>query len=221
MIYFSTTFFNLLVVLVMIIPGFIIKKLNLVSDKAVKDFSGVLLYVGMPFLIISVVSDADFSENTNWANILICVVLSVLVHFVGIGLSLLTSMGDKDKARRSVNAFASAFSNCGFIGIPLTYQIMPADIRAEALVYVAVYNIVFNFLSWMVSAMLFSSEGEKKSGKRILIKAFINPCTVGFLFALPFALCGVNLLEMPPETHYIGKFITYLANMCEIGRAHV
>lgn len=207
MSYFTTTLFNLLILMALVIPGFLLKKAKLVSDNAVKDLSGILLYVGMPFLIFSTMLQADI-YSVSWVNILLCVALSIVVHLVGVGLGWLVNIKDKDKARKAVCIFSSTFSNCGFLGIPLTYVIVPAEFLSEALLYAALYNVVFNFLTWMVGSLLLADKA--KASKKSMIKAVLNPCTVGFLLSLPFVLTGVNLIEV----EYVGSFIKHLSGLC-------
>lgn len=205
--YFLTTLFNLLVILALVIPGFALKKARLVSDKAVKDFSNVLLYVGTPFLIFATMLETDI-YSVSVLNIVICVVLTVAVHLLGIGLSYLVTAGDKDRSRKAVCAFSSAFSNCGFLGIPLTYALVPDEYLAEALLYVAIYNVVFNFLTWIIGTVIYTEKGNRD--KKAMLTAILNPCTIGFLLALPFVLTGINLIEVA----YVGSFIKYLSGIC-------
>lgn len=205
--YFLTTLYNLLMIAALIIPGFILKKVKLVSDKAVKDFSNVLLYIGTPFLIFATMLETDI-YSVSWLNILICVIFSVFIHLIGVGLCYLVTMRDKDKAKRSVCAFASAFSNCGFLGIPLTYAIIPNEYRAEAMLYVALFNVVFNFLTWIIGNILFTEKEKRDKGS--IVKSIFNPCTIGFLLALPFVFARVNLIEVD----YVGSFIKHLSGIC-------
>ena len=207
MTYFTATLFNILVLTALIVPGFLLKKTNLVSDRAVKDFSSVLLYVGTPFLIFSTMLSTDI-YSVGWLNILLCILLSVAVHFIGIGLGFLVSIKDKEKARKNICAFSSAFSNCGFLGIPLTYVVVPEEMRGEAMLYVTLFNVVFNFLTWILGEIIFV-EKEKRS-RASIIKAVLNPCTIGFLLALPFVFAGLDLTKVD----YVGSFISYLVGIC-------
>ena len=58
---FRITLTNVLMTLFYIIPGFILRKAKIVSEKELGTLSGILIYAGTPFLVINAFLQMDFS----------------------------------------------------------------------------------------------------------------------------------------------------------------
>lgn len=221
--YFLSTFLSVAMLLLLLVPGFALRKLKLVSDGAAKDLSGLLIYVGMPALIFYCMMDVDISL-VSWQKAVICLLLSVSVHLIGhVAIKLITLRGN-DKAKRAAASFSAMFSNCGFLGIPLTKIAIEhcdafADnvetVVSEAMLYVTLFNVVFNLLNWTLGVGLYGGAEKKSVMAR---KALLNPCTIALLAALPFTLTGLSLNEPlvigGQEITQIASFIQYLYNIC-------
>lgn len=221
--YFLSTFFSVAVLLLLLVPGYILRKTRLVSDTAAKDLSSVLIYIGMPALIFYCMMGVDISDVL-WQEVIISILLAVIVHLIGyIAIKLILIRSPKSGAKAAAS-FSAIFSNCGFLGIPLSeiavkYCEAFADTADESMsrvrIYVTLFNVVFNLLNWTLGVTLYGG-AEKKSV--MLRKALLNPCTIALVAALPFTLLGMRLLEPitigDMEIDQISKLITYLYNIC-------
>lgn len=221
--YFLSTFLSVAMLLLLLVPGFILRKIRLVSDAAAKDLSGLLIYIGMPALIFYCMMDVDITL-ISWQRAVICLLLAVIIHLIGfVAIKLMTAMG-KDKAKRAAASFCAMFSNCGFLGIPLTkiaiehcevFTENTENIMSEAMLYVTLFNVVFNLLNWTLGVSLYDG-AEKKSA--MVRKAVLNPCTIALVVALPFTLTGLSLNEpftiCGQEITQVASFIQYLYNIC-------
>lgn len=221
--YFLSAFLSVAMLLLLLVPGYVLRKTRLVSDGAAKDLSGLLIYVGMPALIFYCMMDVDISL-VSWQKAIICLLLSVIVHLTGFAAIKLVLLKGGDKARRAAASFSAMFSNCGFLGIPLTkIAIEHCDafagdtdaVLSDAMLYVTLFNVVFNLLNWTLGVALYGG-AEKKTV--MLRKALFNPCTVALVVALPFTLTGLSLNEPfyvgGQEITQVASFIQYLYNIC-------
>ena len=91
------------------------------------------------------------------------------------------------------------FSNCGFMGLPLTYALF----GAEGVFYCVVPIAVFNFIAWTYGVTMF----RPFKGRADLIKGILNPANVAavvalVLFFLPWRLPSV-----------LSKSLDYVAQM--------
>lgn len=204
---FLVTFFNLLMLFALTIPGMVMGKFKLFSDNAVKDLSNMLLYIGMPFLIFSNMSGLELA-NVNWLYIVISVAVAIFIHIIGVCIVYLVCRGNDDLARKRVCAFSAGFANCGFLGIPITISVAPDEIMSEVLLYVTLYNVVFSFLSWIVGQIVFKSEDTEQ--KSSLVNAFLNPCAIGFYISVILLIIGINVMELD----YFGDYVGYLSGLC-------
>lgn len=220
--YFLSTFLSTAMLLALLLPGFILRKVRLVSDGAAKDLSSVLIYIGTPALIFYCMMTVDVALVTP-VKVLLCVAVSLFIHlaaFVSIRLMLRKS---EDAGRKAAASFSAIFSNCGFLGIPLTQVAIvfcdafgDADAAlSEAMLYVTIFNVIFNLMNWTLGIFLYGGAEKKRVMAR---KALLNPCTIATLVALPFTLTGFSLLDPIVvgdfEITQVGSFITYLYNIC-------
>ena len=51
--YFLSTFLSVAVLLALLIPGFILRKMRLISNHVAKALSGILIYIGLPAMTSS------------------------------------------------------------------------------------------------------------------------------------------------------------------------
>ena len=221
--YFLSTFLGIAVLIALLIPGFILRKVKLISDTGAKDLSSVLIYIGTPALIIYCMMTVDITLVTP-VKILICLLISLFIHFLAYVCVKIIFRKSKEQGKKAAASFSAIFSNCGFLGIPITQLGVKycetfaggVDIAmSEAMLYVSIFNVIFNLLNWTLGVGLYTS-GEKKSV--MVRKALLNPCTVATLFSLPFTLTGFSLLEPIVignfEITQVSSLITYLYNIC-------
>ena len=92
--------------------GYLFFKKNMITIQGSADMGKVLLYLVIPVVIVNSFWIERTQEKT------MELLYSILLSIVAMGLSVLIGylfFGKKD----GISAFSSAFSNAGFIGIPL------------------------------------------------------------------------------------------------------
>ena len=63
--YFLSTFLSVAVLLALLIPGFILRKMRLISNHVAKDLSGILIYIGLPALKLKTfIKSRSYNINT-------------------------------------------------------------------------------------------------------------------------------------------------------------
>lgn len=140
---------NVAVLFVMMIPGIILKKCNMVSDTFGKGISNLVLYIAQPILIVCAYLDCTLSFSDIWKNVVAVFVFSVIAHGIFAAVAVLC-FKKVPVARQRMLRFATIFGNAAFMGIPLIQAIC----GAEAAIYASIYNITFNLFLWTLGVYL-------------------------------------------------------------------
>jgi len=167
--------------------GFGIRKAKLVGEEN-KGLSVTLLYIAQPLMIVSVLQ-ANAYQNSVLGNMGLTFLFAVVTQTVLLIAAFFIFKFNKDDKERRVYAFASVFSNCGFMGIPVMQALLPDNPAVPF--FAAMYVISFNILSW--TAGVYVITGDKKYIS--LKNAFLNPPTVALIFALPLFFLNIKLPE--------------------------
>jgi len=202
---FFDVFIVIAVMLTLIIPGFVLRKLNFVDKSAIRPLVMVLLYVCMPFLTIKsfVLSEAEPSGELA-VNMLIMFGFAFAVHIFAF-LFLKPVFRSKDKLKNGALTLCSVFSNAGFIGIPFVKLLTGDD---TAVIYAAVFSCAFNMLIWTLGVYIITGDVKMMSP----LKGILNPAVIVLVIALPmFFIPQANIFVMPRLT-MLGTAVQYLGD---------
>lgn len=169
-----------LVMLVYMMIGYFLYKKKLVSAGGSADIGRILLYIVMPAAILKSYL-ADFSQER---------LEGLFVSFLAALLSLLLSIAAARIAfskEQGIERFGAAFSNAGFIGIPLVQM----TLGEEAVFYVSSYVALLNILQWTYGLVTITGDRSLISVKRLRT----NPILLSFLAGLALFLLPVSLPE--------------------------
>ena len=195
---FLNTFINVVVIVVLAVPGYLLRKAKLLPENTAGVFAVLLLYVSQPFLMMSSlfnkVFDPAMLPGFGWV-ILFAVVLQLLVYFS----AKLFFIGAKDMAARRACEACSYLGNVGFMGIPVMQMLFPGN--EDMVLYTVVYNIAFNAMTWTLG--VYAVTGERRHINPL--KIILNPPTIAVIIALPFFFCNVAIPEQVMEpVRYLG-----------------
>ena len=170
---------NVLMALYLLI-GYLLFRRKLISVQGSAELGKILLYVIMPMAIVNSYL-REFS-----AEILSGFLFSLLAAAAALLLSMAVSALFFRK--NPVRQFGAAFSNAGFIGIPLVQAVL----GAEAVFYIASFIAFLNILQWTYGVFLMTRNREAISSKKILTNPIVISFAVGLLlFFLPVELPSV------------------------------
>lgn len=176
--------------------GFVCGKKKIITSASSKQITDIVLYVVTPCVMISAFQ-REFSFEL-LGNILICALSAALIMIASIFISMLV-FREKENDRKKVLQFATVFSNCGFMSLPLQKAILGNDGWFYGSIFVAVFNIIV----WTYG--LVSMSGDKK--QLSLKKIAFNPGVVGVFIALALFACQIKLPNIVIEP------IEYLSNL--------
>ncbi|MBQ6361144.1 MAG: AEC family transporter [Lachnospiraceae bacterium] len=185
---FSIVITNLAVIFIMIAVGLFTGRGGILSEKAQKDFTAFLMQITVPCTIFSSMI-REFDRRMAFDSLLI---LIIGFTFFGLGSVLwykVSGLLKVEKERRGIWAVASAFSNIGFMGFPLTLAIFGND----GLFLAAVMNFSFNFTAWTIGPKLIGG-GSGDTDLKHLLLTNIN---IGTALGMVFFLAGIPVPDVP------------------------
>ena len=207
------------------LPGFLLRKTNLVRSDSLYSVSNILLCFAQPMLIIEAfaVDPVAPTKETllNFLWVLLFSFAALFLTFFAAKLVFLYKRGEAERKKRDILVFVGTFSNCAFVGIPfvdmftggafvgIPFVDMFTGGDSEAMMYITVFNVAFNLLIWTLGAYLITQDKKEVSLK----KALLNPCTVGSVIGfLLFLIPEINIFNME-EVEELRQIVTYAGGM--------
>ncbi|MCD7954165.1 MAG: AEC family transporter [Lachnospiraceae bacterium] len=170
-----------LIMFVYLLIGYFLYKRKLVSKQGSADMGRMLLYVIMPVAILKSYI-RDFSAEL-LEGLAVSFVLALLSLILAVVVSRLLF-----KKEEGVERFGAAFSNAGFIGIPLVQMAL----GTEAVFYVASFVAILNILQWTYGVLVMTGDRSVIRPRKICT----NPIVISFLAGLLLFFAPVTLPEM-------------------------
>ncbi|MCR4787978.1 MAG: AEC family transporter [Lachnospiraceae bacterium] len=163
------------ILFILIMLGFFGGKKKLMTKEGVRCINDIMLYFVTPCVIINAFQREY--DSTMLHNLLLSILAALISHVICYIAGFLF-IHDKEEAAKRTKRFAIAYSNCGFMALPL----LDALLGSEGVFYGAGYLCVFNILVWSYGQYTI---GKGKEGFEIK-KAFLNPgviaSVIGFIF---------------------------------------
>lgn len=181
------------------LPGYMLVKAKMLGAAHSGVLSKLLMYVGMPFLILSgTVNNISFNGELI-LTVAVVAALGVAFTFAMFFASGPASAIEKDVKTGGMMRFCMTFSNNGFLGIPLAVAVFGAD--SPVMTVLVILNIITNILMYTLGVYLVSGDKSKISLK----KAFLNPVLIAFLIGIVLNLLRVNAY-VPEISTYASHF---------------
>lgn len=203
---FGVTAVSLLTLLLLAVPGWILRKFNIVRKEIMRELSIILLYISQPFLLIASFQKAEYSEQVlvDMGYVLLLALCTVFI--VSIIAYVIFHKRFKENYPNRLLTFASICGNYGFFGIPVLQILFPN--KPEVIIYSTACLLVLNLFCWTIGAFLVSSDKKYVSVK----KAIINPTVIAVVIALPMFATQTKLpTELLTVCDYIGNITTPLS----------
>ena len=163
---FLLIFNQLLKMLFIMLTAVICFKIKLVTQEGNRCLSNLLLMVINPCVILTVYQ-TDYDARLV-KGLLISFAAAFAAHLIGIVIARVLIV-QKNNENYAIERFASVYSNCGFIGIPLINSVL----GSEGVFYLTAYLTVFNVLAWTHGLTLLSKKFELKKIKEGLLSPMV------------------------------------------------
>lgn len=203
-------FSQILVLFLMILSGFIIRKKNIISDSGVAEMSRLVLYVSLPAMIIRAMQ-FEFSKE-RMATAVKMPLIAIVIYAFCIGISyLFVRLIRADGKTADILQLCMIFPNVGFMGYPVILSIY----GEEGVFYTALFNMFFDLLLWTVGIYILNRSTDQNHEKKHILLTFLNPGTVAVVIGLLFFIFSIKLPSFIDNTlAYLAGATVPLAMIC-------
>lgn len=185
---------QVIVLFLLIVIGYVIKKMKVISNDMNKDLSNLVMNVALPAFIITAMNFSFSPEVLIKSGKLIIISVGVYILVILFSFGLTKFMGIKG-TDRDIFQYAIIFSNVGYMGYPVIRALM----GDEGVFYAALYNLPFNILIWTFGVHILTRNNKKTiqneldSKKSLDVKKFINPGMIAVIIGFILFLFSINL----------------------------
>ena len=176
---------NVAVFVLLAVPGVVLIKTKLLKAEHSAVLSKLLLYVGMPFLILNSTLNVSFNEEL-LKLVLISAAIGLGYTLLCVWLSKPAASMEKNTKTQGMMRFCMVFANNGFIGIPLATAVLEEG--SNAMAYLIILNIITNVTMFTLGVYLISGDKSAINVK----KAVLNPVLIAFVAGIILNVAGVG-----------------------------
>ena len=213
---------QMVMIFILIGIGLLLYKKKIISEMTSKQISGIIVNVTNPALLIC--SAFQDGPKVSVPELGMALGFYLLIYAILIAVSFLIP-----RILRVPNMYhysyqmLTIFGNVGFIGIPLASAVL----GAESLIFVSIYNLIFNILIYLLQkaeAKQLSAKQPTADGSVIssadfsatvtspLWKKLVNAGTISAAATIIFYLCDFRVPSIIPSTlNYMGQATTLLS----------
>ncbi len=177
----STVFGKIISIFMIMMVGVLCYKLEIVDNATKEKLSKLVTLVINPILIFM-----SF-QMTYDVLLLRNIAILFLLAFISYGISIVLAhfiLRQKEGYDSAVEKFAAIYTNCGFIGVPLSSALF----GSVGVIYTTVFVAIFHILCWTHGISLLDRGGFQ-------LKKMINPCLMAVIFGIGFFLLQIKLPE--------------------------
>lgn len=170
---------RVLPIVLLILLGFSLKKIKLISKSTLDNLNKVCFRVFLPISLFKSVYSAESLSGFNFKLIGFIVTALIIIFVVAL---ILVSILVKDNKQKGAVLQAMVRPNYAYIGIPLAVSIAGTEGEQIAALVALISIPIFNIFA--VIALSLFVDGEKKSVKQVLLKIAKNPLIHGVLIGM-------------------------------------
>ena len=206
-------------VLLLIVVGYIAKRIGLLSDTTIKQMNKFMFRFCFPCMMINNVYGLDSGFSIPWDLYLFLIVSLAVVLFVSF---IVATFVTKDNTRRPVIINAGFRSNYAIIGLVLAEGLVGKTAVQLASICQLPTILFFNIMAVTILSVYATGENRKVSVLGIAKSIFTNPIILGLLAGLlilvvrgmlPVGPDGQAVFRIDRDLPWLYKTIGYLASM--------
>ncbi len=177
---------SLIMVFILIVPGYIFKRLRLINEEQTRGLSSMISRFMLPALIIDAMQ-IEFTPEVFQSSLVIAVIM-VFVFIVSLLLSFFFIKTFKiRKSHAGLFAFLVTFPNTGFVAMP----VINALFGKEAVFYCSIAEMINDIFIFTIGAWLIQSSTGVKA--KFNIKQFFSPAIVSILIGYVLFITNTRL----------------------------
>ena len=171
--------------------GYFVYKIRLVPFDALKTLNAFVLNVAVPCLILQSMQRDEITDEVRrdilWSLVAFAIVTLVIAAIAVLVMRRIKSVPEDDKGIYSVQL---AFTNCGFMGYPLTTVMF----GQYGLFLAIIMNIIFTTFMYSIGVVMLL---HKKGEKLFTMKLMVRMLSVPFLSSIAGLLIFISGFHFP------------------------
>lgn len=193
---------NAVMMLVYMLAGIFICKIQKATPAHAKSMSGLLIYVLGPMMIINSFLRLEYTKEV-FLKICSFFLTTFVLQVLFIGVLFLLFHKKYSDAKYRIFTCASVLGNVGFLGIPVVSNMYPQEPIAPC--YSSIFVMSMNIIVFTLGSFLITNDKKYMSFKSIIF----NPTTAGLAIALPLFMLKISLpLPLDSAIELLGKMAT-------------
>ncbi len=177
-------FQQVIILFLLIIVGYVIRKLNIVSDAINKEIGNLVINVALPAYLIVSMNQPFSMEMLKTSGIFVAMSFAVYAGF-SISAKFFSKLIRVKGKERDIFEYTLLFSNVGYMGYPVVQVVF----GTQGVFYTAVYNLSFSVLVWSYGVYLMNRNSDHKEKR----KGFLNPGLVAVLTGFTLFAFSIEL----------------------------
>lgn len=195
-------------VFVIILFGFLMKRMGIISEGFLSSATSIVYYFALPARLFLDVSKSDFVSLMNTRFVLFILGATVL-FFIATWIVAVVFIKDKSKISAYVQSVFRG--NYVYIGLPITQNILQIEVIPSTILVIAFVLPLYNILAVIILSY-YCGQKEKVSNKNQLFSILKNPMIIAIAVALPFSLLQVKFpFALSRSLDYLGILATPMA----------
>ena len=183
---FLTVFNQILILFLLLLVGFTIKKLKVVNDHFSNSLSSFIIYVSLPALIINSM-DSDFNQE-QLSKVLNIFVIGLGVYLLMILISyLVVYFIPATTEEKGVYKFSLIFANVSFVGYPVVNLLF----GKEGIFLVTISNLWYKVFVWTLGIIIIGSNAKRN--KKLSWDKLLNPGMFSVIIGLILFILPIKL----------------------------
>lgn len=162
---FKIVFTNVLVILAYLVIGFLLVKCKKIKSEHAKSFSGVLIYICQPCMIVYSILQIEYSIDKvkDFGLFFFVTLILQLLFYLALYLLLRKKINE---SKYRILIFSAVSGNVGFMGLPIINSLFPNNPIVAC--YSTVYLVSMYLLAFTIGIYLITNDKKYMSIKNIL-----------------------------------------------------
>lgn len=194
--FLETLIYALLQIFLLIVLGYAIRKIGVVSSEVMDGLLKLLVSIIIPFSVLS--SGNKSSDAVTGESLLTLGIIAGLYYLISLVFCFLLFRVVGKKENANLNTAMSVFANTGFIGYPLSLILY----GTEGLLYAVVHSFAFNLFFYTIGIKILNEKAKMRP-----LEIVKNPITIASFVAI---ILFVTQWKIPEA---LDNVITSVGNM--------
>lgn len=184
----SIAFHAIVPLFLIILMGYVVKRVGFITPQDAKKFNKAAFYTFMPVMLFHNVYDSTIEGTIEGRYVLFTLAVIALIIVVSVVVTFLT---EKRNDRRGVMIQAAFRSNFVLLGLPIAKELLPDSDFGVTAIMIAIVVPIFNAIA-VITLELF--QNRRSTPKVIFLAVIKNPLIIGAVAGL---CCKALSLQLP------------------------